>query len=444
MSLETLGGGHLPQQEVLLAKKDVIQQIISRLQKGDIGPSADLYRRCREDVGSELMNLAGSGPLAPNLCQLFNTAHDFYKAAQVYEKLGDLKNAAASFEQAEAYDLAADLYGRGGDFAKSAEMLERGGSHGRAAPLFLRSERWMDAGRCFEKAGQMFSAGEAYVRAGDRKKSLESLQKVPKHDADYLTAVSLLGPILEEMDLPELASRKYREAVADATVAENNIAIFYSLARLFESTERIEEAKDIYSRILEKDLTYRDVEERYRSFKEGSTPVQKAKPSEPSSSYTDVVVLSEDQSFLEKSLLFRDLSFDEIRDVVQIAEKRAFEADDILVREGEPYNGVFLIQSGKVLIGVTTEGREVDVARFGPGNHFGEMSILNHKIAQITFRGAEPGSCLFIESGRLRSLLNGRTTLQVKMLRNIIASLDLHLLQTKEIVKTLVARQAES
>jgi tetratricopeptide (TPR) repeat protein len=231
MSLEELRPGELPQEQVLYTKKDVLSQIMSHLQASEVEPAVSLYRRCHEDVGYELMNLVGSGPLAENLTSLFTGARDDYKAAQVFEKMGALDKAAGSFEKAEAYDLAAELYGRLDNFSKAAEMLERGGSYSRAAPLFAQSERWLDAGRCYEKASQVFEAGEAYVKANDHNKALASLQKVDAGHERYLEAVTLLGPILEELDLPELASRKYREALGESTVGSDNIAIFYSLGK---------------------------------------------------------------------------------------------------------------------------------------------------------------------------------------------------------------------
>lgn len=441
MSLEELRPEQLPQEEVLLSKKDVLGQIVSHLKASEVDLAVNLYRRCHEDVGYELMNLVGSSPLAENLTSLFTGAHDDYKAAQVFEKLGALEKAAGSFEQAEAYDLAAELYGRLGDFSKAAEMLERGGSYSRAAPLFAQSERWLDAGRCYEKANQVFEAGEAYVKANDPNKALASLQKVDAGHERYLEAVTLLGPLLEELDLSELASRKYQEALGESSVDSGNIAIFYSLGKLFESTGQFDEAKEIYSRVMENDVTYEDVQDRYRKLKGGGGSRQVRKSIDTESEYSQVVVLSEDQSFLEKCLLFRDLSLSETREVLQFAEKRTFDADELLHREGEPFEGVTLIQTGKIVISMMAEGKDVRVARFGPGSHFGEMSLLGTKNALISIYGAETGSYLFIETGRLKAHLDAYPKLQAKIMRNIIFSLDHDLLQVKEIIKTLYTRR---
>jgi tetratricopeptide (TPR) repeat protein len=392
------------------------------------------------------MNLVGGGPLAENLAKFFWGAKDFYKAAQVFEKQGKLEEGAKAFEQAEAYDSAADVYGRIGNVAKAAEMLERGGSYVRAAPLFAGAGRWLDAGRNFEKADQTFQAGEAYVKGGDRKKALESLQKVDRTDPDYLRAVSYLGPILDEMGLPELAIHKYREAIGDASVDEDNISIFYGLGKLCDSSNLIEDAKDIYGKILERNVMYEDVQERYRALKTKAAgppaqAVQAPQQGEAQPGYSNVVVLSEDQSFMEKSLLFRNLTFDETREIYHLAEKRSFGVDEVIIREDEMYKGVTLLQKGTVWVSMNIEGRDVRLARFGSGNFFGEQALLAPKKAEISVTGSEAGSYLFFETEKLGAYLESHPNLATKVMKNIILALDFYLLQSKEIMKTMWTRQ---
>jgi tetratricopeptide (TPR) repeat protein len=325
-------------------------------------------------------------------------------------------------------------------------MLERGGSYVRAAPLFANAGRWLDAGRNFEKADQTFLAGEAYMKGGNQKKALESLQKVDRTDPDYLRAVSYLGPILEEMGLSELAHHKYKEAIGDGSVDEDNISIFYSLGKLCESLNLIEEAKDIYSKILERNVTYEDVQERYRALKtkamsQPSQAVDATQHGEAQPGYSNLVVLSEDQSFMEKSLLFRNLSFDETREIYHIAEKRSFGVDELMIRENEMYKGVTLLQKGMIWVSMNMEGKDVRIARFGSGNFFGEQALLGPKKAEISVSGLEAGSYLFFETEKLRTHLESHPNLEAKVMKNIIFALDFYLLQSKEIMKTMWTRQ---
>ncbi len=154
-----------------------------------------------------------------------------------------------------------------------------------------------------------------------------------------------------------------------------------------------------------------------------------------------MVILSEDHSFLERCLLFRHLSLDETREILQLAEKRTFDTKELIHGEGEPFRRLMLIQTGKVVTRMIVVGTDVGLAQFGPGAHFGELSVLGTHNALISVYGAEPGGYLFIEAGKLKAHLDARPTLQAKIMRNIIVSLDHDLLQVKEIIKTLYTRR---
>jgi hypothetical protein len=245
------------------------------------------------------------------------------------------------------------------------------------------------------------------------------------------------------MGLPELANHKYREAIGDSSVDEDNISIFYALGKLCESTDLIEEAKEIYAKILERNVTYEDVQERYVGLKTKETgraaDVVQREVSHPGDSH--LVVLSEDQSFMENSLLFRNLSYEEIRAVFDLAEKRTFEAGKVVIREGDLYEGVTLLQKGTIGLSMILEGKDIRIARFGPGNFFGEQALLNPKKAEITVTGLEAGSYFFFEKEKLRALLESRPNLEAKVMKNIVFALDFYLLQSKEIMKMMLTRQ---
>ena len=222
MTLQSLQQGLASPHESIVSKADLIENIIASLKQGRILDAADLYRRSKEDIGYELMNVAVGGDLAKSLAKLFLDAKDYYKAAQVFEKLDMKIEAAQNYEKAAAYGEAAELYASVGDMGNSAEMLERGGSYSRSAPLFEQAGQWLDAGRNYAKAEESFLAGRAFLEGGDKQKALECLQKVQVDNTSYPQATTLLGPILEEMGFRELALQKYRAATQDEPVGSDN------------------------------------------------------------------------------------------------------------------------------------------------------------------------------------------------------------------------------
>jgi len=444
MPFQTVEEGLASPQESVVSKKDLIAGVIKSLRQQQLEDAANLYRRSKEDIGYELMNFAGSGELAEPLANVFLQAKDFYKAAQVFETLDRKKEAAQNYEKAGAFDSAAEWYANIGELALSAEMFERGGAHSRAAPLFEQSEKWLDAARNYAKADEHFLAGRAFAKGADKKRALECFQRVQQDDPSYPEAVDLLGPILEEMGFAELAIQKYKEIIGDQQVTPENAPVFYRVARLQESSHQLEEAKQMYSKILEMDLGYQDVPERYRALKEGKEARSAATPS-PSvageqSGSGGVAILNEDMGFFERSVLFQDLNFDEMRGFLAMADKKSFKAGDLILREGNPVPGLCLIHHGTMAVGMKLDGKDIGLRRFGPGDHFGEMTVHGEKRSRVTAVAETGGDYVVIPVDRMRAFLDRNPTLKAKLLKNMMAAMDVHLEQFKEVVQALWKR----
>jgi len=431
--------------ESIVSKRDLIRSVIDSLKQGQLDGAASLCRRSKEDVGYDLMNEVGRGELARPLATVFLQVKDFYKAAQVLESLDMKREAAENYEKAAAFDLAAELFANLGELALSAEMFERGGAYSRAAPLFEQAERWLDAARSHAKAEEHFLAGRAFARGGDEKKALECLQKVPPDDASYAEAVDILGPILERMGFPEIAIEKYQGLVAGQGMTRENVSAFYRIARGQEATDRLEEARQTYSKILEVDLGFEDVQQRYRALNEGRPARDAASPSPPAMGARPpvpggLVVLDEDTSLLESSVLFQNLSFDERRGVLALAERRTFKAAEVLLRERSPLPGLGLLHHGSVGVGMKLGGKSIRLRRFGPGDHFGEMTVCGAKDSRVTAVAETGGDYLVVPGDRIRHLLDANPGLAVKMLRNLMAAMDVHLEQFSEVVRAVWLR----
>ena len=443
MPFQTIEQGLASPQESVVSKKDLIAGVINSLKQQQLEDAANLYRRSKEDIGYELMNFVGRGELAEPLANVFLAAKDFYKAAQVFETLDMKKEAAQNYEKAGAFDSAAEWYANIGELALSAEMFERGGAHSRAAPLYEQAGSWPDAARNYASAGEHFLAGRAFANGGDKKKALECFQKVPQEDPSYPEAVDLLGPILEEMGFAELAIKKYQETIGDKNVTPENAPVFYRVARLQESSHQLEEAMQTYAKILEMNLGYDDVQARYRALKEGAAApaaTSSSPAAEEQSSPGGLVILNEDMGFFERSVLFQDLTFDEIRSFLAAADKRAFKAGELIVREGVPFPGLVLLHHGTVGVGLNLEGKDVRLRKFGPGDHFGEMAVHAERKSRVTVVAETDGDYLVLPGDRIRAFLERNPSLKGKLLKNMMAAMDLHLDQYKEVVQALWRR----
>jgi CRP-like cAMP-binding protein len=77
-------------------------------------------------------------------------------------------------------------------------------------------------------------------------------------------------------------------------------------------------------------------------------------------------------------------------DLVSAAQKRAFQADAALMREGEPADNVMVILDGRTKICVRERGRERVIAERGPGDVVGERGTAHGDVRSASVLAIEP------------------------------------------------------
>jgi CRP/FNR family cyclic AMP-dependent transcriptional regulator len=83
------------------------------------------------------------------------------------------------------------------------------------------------------------------------------------------------------------------------------------------------------------------------------------------------------QEFLETIPIFAGLNADAVSEIAQCVEEAEFRAGEIIVREDEPGNRMFIIHSGRVeVVKHLGQPRETVLATFGSRDFLGEMSII--------------------------------------------------------------------
>jgi small-conductance mechanosensitive channel len=87
------------------------------------------------------------------------------------------------------------------------------------------------------------------------------------------------------------------------------------------------------------------------------------------------------------------LSGDERASLVASSVERLFGAGEVIVRQGAPGSSMYLVCSGQVLISV--EPHHQEVATVGPGDFFGEMSLLTGEPRNATATAV--GDCVLLE-----------------------------------------------
>ncbi|HEX6817775.1 MAG TPA: Crp/Fnr family transcriptional regulator [Ktedonobacterales bacterium] len=76
--------------------------------------------------------------------------------------------------------------------------------------------------------------------------------------------------------------------------------------------------------------------------------------------------------------LFANLDTDSLRELAAVTRRRSYQAGEIIFHRDDPGQVLFVIREGKVRIYVTSsDGQEVTLAVLAPGDHFGELALLD-------------------------------------------------------------------
>lgn len=112
---------------------------------------------------------------------------------------------------------------------------------------------------------------------------------------------------------------------------------------------------------------------------------------------------------LRRVELFADLNSDELQAVARTVRRRRYPKGSIILAQDQPGGVGFLIITGSVDVLLESEdGRQFIAARLGPGDHFGEMALLDE----------EPRSATIMAGGDTDLLLMRRDEFLEELLRH--------------------------
>jgi len=139
----------------------------------------------------------------------------------------------------------------------------------------------------------------------------------------------------------------------------------------------------------------------------------------------DQLTLQEKREFLANAPLFDEVERDAIADVAEIVEERIFREGEILAREGDQGDRMYVITSGDVLVSKTNnDGDRVELAVRKKGDHLAEMAILSEFPRTATLTARSEVRVLEVTKDNFENLLVTHTRICLGIIRELIRRLD--------------------
>jgi CRP-like cAMP-binding protein len=100
---------------------------------------------------------------------------------------------------------------------------------------------------------------------------------------------------------------------------------------------------------------------------------------------------------LARTPLFQKLPPRHLRSLAKLATTRTYQPGQVIVAEGQTGFGLYSIQSGKVKVTKQTPGGEREIRTMGPGETFGEISLLDDQPRSATVTAVEPTTAVLLD-----------------------------------------------
>ena len=110
--------------------------------------------------------------------------------------------------------------------------------------------------------------------------------------------------------------------------------------------------------------------------------------------------------FIATVRLFREFDRPELVALTGRLRERRLRRGQILFREGETGEEMFLVREGTILVSKAVTGKvEQILARFGPGDFFGEMSLFDRSPRSATIQAESESVLLVLDRENLDGLM---------------------------------------
>jgi CRP/FNR family transcriptional regulator, cyclic AMP receptor protein len=122
-------------------------------------------------------------------------------------------------------------------------------------------------------------------------------------------------------------------------------------------------------------------------------------------------------SALSRLPLFEGISEDSMARLARVTGEVDYEPDQFIVLQGQVGTGLYVILEGSARV---VRGSD-ELAQLGPGDFFGELSVIDQKPRNASVQAVEPTRCLALASWDLLDLLESDPKLALNMIKGLAA-----------------------
>lgn len=116
---------------------------------------------------------------------------------------------------------------------------------------------------------------------------------------------------------------------------------------------------------------------------------------------------------------FARLSEKELSEIAVWSSRNSYKKGEIIVREGTPGKGLYVLISGRADVSVTRGGETKGVGVLHPLDVFGEMSLIEARPRTSNVTAAEETDCLFLDARVFLEKIASHPEVMVDLLKTI-------------------------
>ena len=114
--------------------------------------------------------------------------------------------------------------------------------------------------------------------------------------------------------------------------------------------------------------------------------------------------------------VFENLEREDLEKVAEVAVPRQFEKDQVVFREGDDSDTCYVVRSGHArAIRNHSDGRTITLARFGPGDIFGELAMFDDETRSATVEATDAVEAVAVLGGDMRRLMGEHPDIGAKL-----------------------------